>query len=407
MSNTSSNRLMSVDEALDWFAATAGQATGTGAVTDGTDVLARIGVLERQIAMVQGEQVLAMAEWVADSLDRHRAECPAWVDPQTWEQSQELEYAERSAYAEVALELGLADRTSDHRVHVAVELRRRLQGTLAALCAGRITLAKARVILEETVELDAELLGQVEAAALGKAEGLTPGNLRRVTRRAVARADANSVAKRRAKALAQRSVKMWEIGDGMSALEAILPTPVAEAAFAVIDATAHQAITPGDERSIDAARADALVDLICFPADMAPRISYQVQVVSSDPDLNADPTRRLPTAAQARYVKARDQHCVHPGCRATHTEHDHTIAHAGGGPTLTKNLALRCPKHHRLKHLPGWSATQDPDGTLTLTTPSGRTYRTRPPDPDGIDPPVERVLPPRPAIPTPVESPPF
>jgi hypothetical protein len=318
-----------------------------------------------------------------------------------------LEFAERSAYAEVALELGLADRTSDHRVHVAVELRRRLPVTVAALCAGRITLAKARVILEETVELDAELLGQVEAAALGKAEGLTPGNLRRATRRSVARADANAVAKRRAAALVKRSVKMWEIGDGMSALEAILPTPVAEAAFAVIDATAHQAITPGDERSIDAVRADALVDLICFPADMAPRISYQVQVISSDPDLGVDPTRRLPTAAQARYVKARDQHCVHPGCRATRTEHDHTTAHGEGGPTLTKNLALRCPKHHRLKHLPGWKAIQDPDGTLTLTTPSGRTYRTRPPDPDGIDPPVEKVPPPNPPPPALPERPPF
>ncbi|HEX3610044.1 MAG TPA: DUF222 domain-containing protein, partial [Sporichthyaceae bacterium] len=313
--------------------------------------------------------------------------------------------AERSAYAEVALELGLADRTSDHRVHVAVELRRRLPGTVDALCAGWITLAKARVILEETAELDAELLAQVEAAALGKAEGLTPANLRRATRRAVARLDADAVAKRRAAAVAQRSVKMWEIGDGMSALEAILPTPVAQAAFAVIDATAHQAITPGDDRGIDAARADALVDLICFPADMAPRISYQIQIISTDPDLNADPTRRLPTAAQARYVKARDQHCVHPGCRATRTEHDHTIAHTTDGPTLTKNLALRCPKHHRLKHLPGWSATQDPDGALTLTTPSGRTYRTRPPDPDGIDPPVERIPNPRPpALP---ERPPF
>ncbi|HEX3613332.1 MAG TPA: DUF222 domain-containing protein [Sporichthyaceae bacterium] len=374
MSNTSSNRLMSVEEALDWLAATAGEITWTGAVTDGTDVLARIGVLERQVAMVQGEQVLAMAEWVADSLDRHDAERPVWVDPQTWEQSQELDFAERSAYAEVALELGLADCTSDQRVHVAVELRRRLPGALAALCAGRITMAKARVILEETAELDAELLAQVEAAALGKAEGLTPANLRRATRRAVARLDANAVAKRRATAVAQRSVKMWEIGDGMSALEAILPTPVAQAAFAVIDATAHQAITPGDDRSIDAARADALVLTICFPPDMAPRISYQIQIISTDPDLNADPTRRLPTAAQARYVKARDQHCVHPGCRATRTEQDHTTAHTGGGPTLTTNLALRCRKHHTLKHLLGWTATQDPDGTLTLTTPSGRTY---------------------------------
>ncbi|HEX3613858.1 MAG TPA: HNH endonuclease signature motif containing protein [Sporichthyaceae bacterium] len=140
---------------------------------------------------------------------------------------------------------------------------------------------------------------------------------------------------------------------------------------------------------------------------MAPRISYQVQVVSTDPDLNADPTRRLPTAAQARYINARDQHCVHPGCRATRTEHDHTHAHAGGGPTLTKNLALRCPKHHGIKHLPGWKATQDPDGTLTLTTPSGRAYRTRPPDADGIDSPTERIAQPEPRAPVPEEPPPF
>ncbi len=407
MSNTSSNRLMSVEETLDWLAATRDETPWTGEVTDGSDVLARIVLLERQISMLAGEQVLAMAEWVAGSLDRAHAERPAWVDPQSWEQAQELEYAERSAYAEVALELGLSDRTSNRRVHDAVELTRRLPATVDALCAGRITLAKARVILEETENLDAELLAGLEAEMLGKAEGLTPANLRRATRRAVARIDADAVAKRRAAARAKRSVKMWEIGDGMSALEAILPTPVAEAVFAVIDATAHQAITPGDERSIDQVRADALVDLICFPPDMAPRISYQIQVVSSDPDLDADPTRRLPTAAQARYVKARDQHCVHPGCRATRTEYDHTIAHGAGGPTLTTNIALRCPKHHRLKHLPGWSATQDPDGTLTLTTPSGRTYRTRPPDTDGIDPPTERIAGPGLPVPPTDDRPPY
>src|SRR6202000_3037204 len=101
----------------------------------------------------------------------------------------------------------------------------------------------------------------------------------------------------------------------------------------------HQAITPGDERSIDQARADALIDLVCFPADLAPRISYQVQLISPNPHLYARPTRRLPNAAQARFIKARDQHCVHPGCRATRTEDDHTIAHARGGPTPTQNLA--------------------------------------------------------------------
>jgi hypothetical protein len=235
----------------------------------------------------------------------------------------------------------------------------------------------------------------------------TEGNLRRTTRRAVARIDADAATERRSAALAQRSVKLWDLGDGMSALHAVLPTAAAQAAFAVIDATAHQSLVPGDTRGIEAARADALVDLICFPAEMAPRIGYRIQIISPDPDLDADPTRRLPNAAQARWIRARDQHCVHPGCRATRTEDDHTIAHGEGGPTLTKNLALRCPKHHALKHLPGWSATQDPDGTLALRTPSGRTYRTRPPDPDGIDQPVEKIPPPEPQEADLPQHPPF
>jgi hypothetical protein len=346
-----------------------------------------------------------MAQWITDSLDCHEADCPIWVDPQEWADSKEAEYAERSAYAEVALELGLADRTSDNRVAVAVDLVKRLPATVAALCAGRITLAKARMIREETANLDLELLERVEAQVLDKAEGLNYGNLRRAARRAVARADKDAVAKRRTKAIAERRVRVWDIGDGMSELSAFLPNAGAEALWAVLDATAHQATVPGDERTIDQVRADALIDLVCFPDGAAPRISYQVQVISPDADLNADSTRRLPNAAQARYIKARDQHCVHPGCRVTRTEDDHTIDWAKQGPTLTTNLALRCKRHHVLKGLPGWSATQDPDGTMTLTTPSGRTYRTRPPDEDGIDQPVERITPPKPP-PLP-EHPPF
>jgi hypothetical protein len=402
---------MSPAEVAEWFALRAAMVAtdgvdpaepeyvDTGAVGDGSDALARIRLLDRQVAMSHGEQVLAMAEWMAGARARHLAARPVWVDPQCWQQAEESEYAERSAYAEVALELGLADRTSDARVATAVDLVERLPATVAALCAGRVTLAKARVILEETANLDPELLADLEADLLVLADGLTPGNLRRTTRRAVARIDAAAATKRRAAALAERSVRVWDLGDGMSALHAVLPSAAAEAVFAVIDATAQAAMVPGDTRGIDAARADALVDLICFPPEISPRVGYRIQIISPDPDLDADPTRRLPNAAQARWIRARDQHCVHPGCRATRTEDDHTIAWSTGGPTLTTNLARRCPKHHALKHLPGWSATQGPDGTLTLTTPSGRTYRTRPPDPDGIDLPVEKLPPPKPRPP--------
>jgi hypothetical protein len=186
MSNTSSSPVMSPVEAAEWFALRAElvgtdgvdpaepQCVDAGAATGGCDVLARIGLLDRQVAMVQGAQVVEIAQWMAGASTRYLAERPVWVDPRQWQESEELACAQRSAAAEVALELGLADRTSDERVAVAVDLVRRLPPTVAALCAGRVTLAKARVILEETANLDLNLLAEVEAEVLGKAEGLTP-----------------------------------------------------------------------------------------------------------------------------------------------------------------------------------------------------------------------------------------
>jgi hypothetical protein len=186
MSNTSSSSVMSPAEAAEWFALRAviiavdgvdpaePQHADSGALGDGCDVLARVGLLDRQVAMVQGDQVLAMAEWMAGAQARQSAQCPAWIDPARRQDPEQSEYAQRSACAEVALELGLADRTSDNRVAVAVGLVERLPATVAALCAGRVTLAKARVILEETANLDLESLADLEVDLLGQAVGLTP-----------------------------------------------------------------------------------------------------------------------------------------------------------------------------------------------------------------------------------------
>ena len=94
-----------------------------------------------------------------------------------------------------------------------------------------------------------------------------------------------------------------------------------------------------------------------------------------------------PTAAQYRYLRARDRHCRFPGCRqvaracdADHvTPYDHHNPERGG-PTCVRNLAMLCRRHHRLKtHAPGWRFAMDPDGTLHVTTPGGTTRTTRPP----------------------------
>jgi hypothetical protein len=89
-----------------------------------------------------------------------------------------------------------------------------------------------------------------------------------------------------------------------------------------------------------------------------------------------------PTAGMKRFLRARDQRCRFPGCRTPvhRCDIDHNHDHAKGGATALDNLAHLCRDHHMLKHpdIPGlhrWTAKQLPDGTLTWTSPLGRSYR--------------------------------
>ncbi|SDD16296.1 hypothetical protein SAMN05660690_3616, partial [Geodermatophilus telluris] len=89
-----------------------------------------------------------------------------------------------------------------------------------------------------------------------------------------------------------------------------------------------------------------------------------------------------PSAALDRHVRARDRRCRFPGCRrrvpkAGELDHVRTWP---DGETSAANLAGFCTSHHRGKHqAPGWHHELTPDGTLTVTTPTGLTAVTEPP----------------------------
>jgi hypothetical protein len=93
--------------------------------------------------------------------------------------------------------------------------------------------------------------------------------------------------------------------------------------------------------------------------------------------------RYRPSAGLERAVRARDVTCRFPGCRrsaattGTGTDLDHVIPWPDG-QTSADNLAALCRHHHRLKHSPNWHAHLHPDGTMTWTTPGGRTFTTYP-----------------------------
>jgi hypothetical protein len=389
--------------------------------------LACIARYERHVAAVQGEQTVTIAGFVADHVRDH----------QVWFPTAGLGEAQRSAYAEIALSLGIADRTSDARVSVACDLVERLPATVAAMRTGQVTLPKARVILEETVQLDAEQRAVVEEIMLPKAPGLTPGNLRRSTRRLVEKLDAEALVKRKEAAKADRYVRLWDQPDGMATLEARLSAADAAAVFGVIDELARAAQSPDDARTIDQIRADAFVDVILRPLDAPDRVRHTINLTvpvdlllaatgsdtaeataaaftgaGLDPDLiravaadaiwrriltdpidghvlDAKPRRYKPGKALAEHIRTRDPHCRFPGSRQPgRTDLDHTVPAQDGGPTIVRNLAVLCRKHHRLRHLPGWDCEQGDGGELTFTTPTGRRYKTRPPNIDGTEHPT-------------------
>ena len=86
-----------------------------------------------------------------------------------------------------------------------------------------------------------------------------------------------------------------------------------------------------------------------------------------------------PSAQLAEFVRLRDLFCRFPGCDvpADRCDIDHTIPYPFG-PTHPSNLKCLCRKNHLMKTFTDWHDVQLPDGSVVWTSPSGRTYTTKP-----------------------------
>ncbi|HET7800727.1 MAG TPA: hypothetical protein VFL38_09915 [Humibacillus xanthopallidus] len=94
-----------------------------------------------------------------------------------------------------------------------------------------------------------------------------------------------------------------------------------------------------------------------------------------------DPSVYRPNAALARRVRDRDRTCRFPGCSvsAHRCDLDHVVRYPDG-PTTEDNLLCLCRTHHGFKHHAGWLLVLDAHGACTWTSPTGRSYVTRPAD---------------------------
>ena len=89
--------------------------------------------------------------------------------------------------------------------------------------------------------------------------------------------------------------------------------------------------------------------------------------------------RYTPSRKLKNLIRARTTRCTAPGCgaQAVHCDLDHTLAYPAG-ITCQCDLAPACRRHHRCKQAPGWRLAQPEPGIMHWTTPSGRSYTTRP-----------------------------
>jgi hypothetical protein len=240
---------------------------------------------------------------------------------------------------EVQAVLGISEWSARELVHLSDRLTRILPATLSALEAGRLDLARVRVLVRATEDLSAALAREVEALLLPDAceapwDGPSPRAWRSRVERAVARVDAAAARERRVRAVRERLVRSWPTGHGMAdLLVSATSEAVAMAESVITDLARGWARTgpDGERLSMDQRRVDAFMDLL--------------RRVRDGEDLPALPVRRqreigLVLSAETFFAAPPDDEPATQGVSAAWQDNssDATATTGGGDPGLVRGL---------------------------------------------------------------------
>ncbi len=403
------------DDSFDWFGLTAAGAESW--LLDDPDpaggdlvggAVARLDGWARLVSVVQARMVAAV--WGVAG------------------EYQELGFDESEGLSEVTATevraaLCLTRRAADRQVDLAYRLVVRLPEVLEWLGSGRIDLARAGVLADETMILSENDARVVCDRVLDRAQRLTTGQLRVLVRKLCLEFDPDAITARKAVEVCERRVwtELSEVGTAEIGGVGLDPVRVARA-MNRIERLAQTLRTPQEERTIDQLRADVFLDLLegTGPAvgsgrrgvvdirvelstllgldrkvaevaglgpildDVIDRLDlsgrWQVTVTDRGRLVDSVVTRRRPTGEMRRRVEARDLTCVFPGCRmpASQCDLDHRQQFSEGGLTHPDQLVALCRHDHVIRHRAGWTHRPTSNGGHQWTSPLGNTY-TRPP----------------------------
>ncbi|XRQ12226.1 DUF222 domain-containing protein [Actinomadura welshii] len=207
----------------------------------------------RQTSWAQARELAAIAELAQRRTTAEDADEP----------DHRILSARESVTEEVAAALTVTGNAAATLVHLAERLTGPLATTGDALGAGRIDMAKARVICDVTDALPDQVAHRVEAAALEKASTQTTGQLRRRIRRIAERLAPEALEERRREATRQRRMELWDTPSGTTDLALCdLAAEDAHGIYNKITAAAHGLKTDGDPRPLHQIRADLATQLL-------------------------------------------------------------------------------------------------------------------------------------------------
>ncbi|MEV6965777.1 DUF222 domain-containing protein [Hamadaea sp. NPDC051192] len=164
---------------------------------------------------------------------------------------------------EVAFALCLPRVSAQNQVALALDLTRRLPQVLAALRAGRICLARARVFSDVLMSAGDVLAGELADRFLPPSQVWTASQVRSRLLKALLDADPSAAKVRYERSVEERRVSLSRNDDTTACLSGIFLPPVkAAAAFERVDAIARGLKRDGEARTLEQLRADVFCDLL-------------------------------------------------------------------------------------------------------------------------------------------------
>jgi hypothetical protein len=185
-------------------------------------------------------------------------------------------------------------------------LTTKLAATWSELYAGRLTVRKARILLDLLGDADDEVATGVQARVLPGAETCPPGRLADRARYHLYRLDADAKERRRKEAERKADVHVERTADDLGRLVVEGPLPAVHAAQDAVDQYARWMRADGDDRPMGVLRSAAALDLILRPWDTSrPPVTAHLHIHAALPSLRADaPAGAAPAEMDGQWISA-------------------------------------------------------------------------------------------------------